>query len=304
MIIANSIEEIALKGCCVSIGSFDGVHLGHRALIANLVSSAKKRQVPSVVLTFFPHPVVVLKQIEAPFYLSTPQEKAEILSSLGVDVLVSQPFTRELADMSAFDFMKLLYAHTALQELIVGCGFTMGKNRSGTVETLTEMGKTLGFEVNCISSEKLDGDVISSSQIRKMIEQGDVQSSTALLGRPYEVHGTVIRGDGRGRTIGFPTANLDAWPQKLLPSVGVYRCTTRVDGMDYFAVGNVGYRPTFTDNTKDVFVEIHLLDYKGDLYGRELQVKFTHRLRGEVKFASFEELVHQIHCDIKTAREL
>jgi len=304
MIIAGSIEELQLSGSCVSIGSFDGVHIGHQKLIADLKLSAEKHHVPAVVLTFFPHPAVFLKQIETPYYLTTPDEKSGILSDHGVDVLISLPFTRELAEMTAVEFMELLRKHTGIKELVVGPGFTLGKNRSGTIETLTDVGRSLGFTVKSISPETQSEEIVSSSQIRKMLDLGDVQGAALALGRPYSVLGTVVNGDGRGRKIGFPTANLDSWPQKKLPAIGVYRCLTFLDGKEYLCVGNVGYRPTFTDNTKKVFVEIHLLDYKGDLYGRELQVKFTHRLRGEVKFSSFEELVTQIHCDIETAREL
>ncbi len=304
MIIADSIEELNLSGSCVTIGSFDGVHLGHQKLITDLKTAAGKYNLPAVVLTFFPHPAVVLKNIESPFYLTSPDEKAEIMASLGVDALVTLPFSQQLANLTADEFMERLKKHAGLRELVVGCGFTLGKNRSGTVDTLAEMGKSSGYSVNCVTLELHDDEIISSSQIRKMIEAGEVEQAAKALGRQYTVKGVVVNGDGRGRKIGFPTANLNSWPQKMLPAVGVYRCITELDGKEVLSVGNVGYRPTFTENTKKVFVEIHLLDYKGDLYGRELQVKFTHRLRGEVKFSSFEELVHQIHCDIETAREL
>jgi riboflavin kinase / FMN adenylyltransferase len=304
MINAGSIEELSLDKACISIGSFDGIHLGHQKLIAELRDSAIQHNAPSVVLTFYPHPAVVLKGINAPFYLSTPQEKAEYLSRLGVDVLISMPFTTSLANMTPDEFMKLLARHTGLKEMVVGCGFTLGKDRAGNVDTLSEIGKSLGYTMHCISPEISSSEIISSSSIRKMLEQGDVQSAAISLGRFYEVQGKVVEGDGRGRTIGFPTANMETWPEKLLPAIGVYRCTTVVDGKTYLCVGNVGYRPTFTENTKRVFVEIHLLDFAGDLYGKELQVQFTHRLRGEVKFPSFEELIQQIHRDIQTAREL
>ncbi|BCY18716.1 riboflavin biosynthesis protein [Leptolinea sp. HRD-7] len=304
MINAGSIEELNLSGSCITIGSFDGVHLGHQKIITDLKTTSIKHNLPAVVLTFFPNPAVFLKNIESPYYLTSPDEKSEILARLGIDVLVTLPFSQKLADMSASEFMERLTKHARLRELVVGCGFTMGKNRSGTVESLAEMGKSLGYSVKCISLESHDDVTISSSQIRKLIESGEVELAAKALGREYSVKGFVVKGDGRGRKIGFPTANLNSWPEKMLPAVGVYRCITELDGKEILSVGNVGFRPTFTDNTNKVFVEIHLLDYKGDLYGRELQVKFTHRLRGEVKFSSFEELVHQIHCDIKTAREL
>jgi len=304
MIEASSIEELSLEKACVTIGSFDGVHRGHQKLIENLKISAQEHNALSAVLTFFPHPAVVLKGVDTPFYLSSPYEKSKLLKELGVDVLISIPFSRSLANKTPEEFMQSLSIHTGLKELVVGCGFTLGKNRSGDVSVLSSIGRKLGYKVNCISTEKVGDETISSSSIRKMLEIGDVSSAAHSLGRYYEVEGIVIRGDGRGRTIGFPTANLDTFPQKILPAIGVYRCLTNVDGQVYLSVGNVGYRPTFTDNTKLVFVEIHLLDFKGDLYGKNLQVQFTHRLRGEVKFPSFEGLVHQIHSDIKAARDV
>ncbi len=302
MIQAGSIEELSLKKACITIGSFDGVHIGHQRLITVLKETAI--QSPVVVLTFYPHPAVVLKRIATPFYLSTPQEKSAQLAQLGVDVLVSIPFSHELANMPAEIFVHLLEKNLGLKKLVVGCGFALGKDRTGSVDVLSNMGKSSGFEVICIDPETSGNEVISSSMIRKQLEDGDVQSAANFLGRYYSVQGNVVKGDGRGRTIGFPTANLDVWPQKLLPSSGVYRCLTSVNNKTYLSVANIGYRPTFTENTKQVFVEIHLLDFSGDLYYKELQVQFTHRLRGEVKYPSFEELVHQIHSDIQAAREL
>ena len=249
MIIAGSIEELDLAGSCVTIGSFDGVHLGHQKLITDLKTTAASYGIPAVVLTFYPHPAVILKHIESPFYLTSPEEKAEIMASLGVDALVTLPFSQELADMTAGEFMDRLKKHAGLRELVVGCGFTLGKNRTGTVETLTEMGKSSGYIVNCVSLESHADEIISSSQIRKMLEAGEVEQAAKALGRQYSVKGTVVNGDGRGRKIGFPTANLESWPQKILPAIGVYRCITELDGKEILSVGNVGYRPTFTDNT-------------------------------------------------------
>lgn len=304
MIQAASIDELQLEKSCVTIGSFDGVHTGHQKLISSLTDSARENHAAAVVLTFFPHPAVILKQIEAPFYLSTPEEKAVQLASLGVDVLISIPFSLELAGLSAHDFVKRLHTSLGLKELVVGAGFALGKERKGTVEVLSQLGKELNYSVRVISPQTSGKDIISSSLIRALLESGDMQSAAFALGRNYAVAGKVVVGDGRGKTIGFPTANLSIWPQKLLPSSGVYRCLTELDGRTWLSVANVGYRPTFTQNSRQVFVEIHILDFKGDLYGKELQVQFTHRLRGEIKFPAFEELVQQIHRDIQTAREL
>lgn len=304
MIRVGSIEELNLERACLTIGSFDGVHRGHQKLISVLIESSKRKSAPTVVLTFHPHPAVVLKRIDTPFYLSTPQEKADLLASLGVDVLISIPFTKQLADITAENFMETITKHTGLKELVVGNGFVLGKGRLGTVGVLSEIGQSQGFTVNSIPPEEIETETISSSLIRSQLDQGDVFSASNLLGRNYSVSGKVISGDGRGRTIGFPTANLQVWPQKLLPSPGVYRCLTEFRGETILSVGNIGYRPTFTENTRQVFVEIHLLDFNEDLYGQELTVQFTHRLRGEVRYPSFEELVRQINRDIEAARKL
>lgn len=304
MIRAGSIAELSLDKACVTIGSFDGVHLGHQKLIEKLKDSAVKINAPAVVLTFFPHPAVVIKNIITPYYLSTPEEKAAQLEASGVDVLITMPFTTDLAALSAGDFMHLLVRHLGVRKLVVGQGFALGKGRLGTVEVLSSIGVDQGFDVLVIEPENLGETVISSSKIRRLIEEGDVQTAAVFLGKFYDVQGIVEKGDARGRTIGFPTANLNIWPQKLLPAPGVYRCLAMLDGKLHLAVTNIGYRPTFTDDTKRVYVEVHILDFDGDLYGKELQVQFTHRLRGEIKFPSFEELIHQIQSDIHAAREL
>ncbi len=304
MIQAGSIEEINLEKACLTIGSFDGVHRGHQKLISALVDSSHSLNSPALVLTFHPHPAVVLKHIESPFYLSTPEEKASLLSKLGVDVLISIPFTPEIAKITAQEFMEKLIAHTGLKDLVVGHGFVLGKDRHGTVEVLSAIGHSKGYTVTCISPEEMNSEIISSSKIRGLLETGDVVAASGLLGRNFSVTGKVVSGDGRGRTIGFPTANLQIWPQKLLPAPGVYRCLTGIKGRSVLSVGNIGFRPTFTENTRQVFVEIHLLDFDEDLYGQELTVQFTHRLRGETRYPSFEELVRQINRDIEAARKL
>jgi riboflavin kinase/FMN adenylyltransferase len=304
MIRAGSIAELSLDKACVTIGSFDGVHIGHQKLIARLIESAASVEAASVVLTFFPHPAVVLKKISTPYYLSTPEEKASQLEELGVDYQITMPFTSELADLSAGDFMHLLVKHLGIQELVVGQGFALGKKRLGTVDVLETIGKDLGFGVETLIPENSGNEIISSSKIRAIIEAGDVQTAAKFLGYFYTVHGIVENGDARGRTIGFPTANLNIWPQKLLPAAGVYRCFTIIDGKHLLSVVNIGFRPTFTKESLRVYVEVHILDFEGDLYGKELEVQFTHRLRGEIKFPSFEELIHQIKSDVIKAREI
>jgi riboflavin kinase/FMN adenylyltransferase len=186
----------------------------------------------------------------------------------------------------------------------VGQGFVLGKDRQGSVDVLSTIGQEKGFEVLAVGSEILHSKQISSSQIRQLIQNGEIDEAAKLLGRFFQVQGIVEKGDSRGRTIGFPTANLAVWPQKLIPAPGVYRCFTKIDGLPRLSVTNIGYRPTFADDTGKVFVEVHILDFDGDLYGKELQVQFTHRLRGEIKFPSFEGLVRQIQSDIIAARKI
>ncbi len=304
MIQASSIEELNLDKACLTIGSFDGVHIGHQSLISTLVTTAHKNNCPAVVLTFHPHPVVVLKRITTPYYISSPAQKAQFLSNMGVDILITLPFTHAVSQITAENFTSLLVKHLGLHTLVVGCGFVLGKNRGGTVDVLANLGRSSGFSVNCLEPVLSNEEVVSSSLIRLQLETGDVQAASKGLGRFFCVQGKVIRGDGRGHKIGFPTANLDVWSQQLLPSPGVYRCLTTVNGRTFLSVGNLGYRPTFTDNTHHLFTEIHLLDFSSDIYGEEVQVQFTHRLRGEIKYSSFEDLITQIHRDIITARNL
>lgn len=304
MIQASSIEELNLKKACLSIGSFDGVHRGHQSLISVLKQTALENNCPAVVLTFHPHPVVVLKRITTPFYISTPEQKADIFSQLGVDYLITLPFNRSISLLSADEFISQLVRHLGLYKLVVGCGFVLGKDRAGTIDVLSNIGKSAGYSVHCIDEISGDREIISSSLIRRQIEDGDLASVTTSLGRFFSIEGKVIRGDGRGRKIGFPTANLDIWPQQLLPAPGVYRCLATVNGKTYLSVGNLGFRPTFTENTRQVFTEIHLLNFTGDIYGEEVKVQFTHRLRGETKYASFQDLVIQINRDILAAWEL
>jgi riboflavin kinase/FMN adenylyltransferase len=304
MIQVGSIEELSLNKACITIGSFDGVHVGHQKLIKLLKDSAKGVNSPAVVLTFFPHPAVVVKNINIPYYLSTPNEKAVQLEALGVDVLITMPFSLDLAALSASDFMLLLVRHIGVRKLVVGQGFALGKGRLGTTEVLSSIGNVIGFDVQTIKPENNGDSAISSSRIRQLIESGNVQKASEFIGRFYSVEGIVEKGDARGRSIGFPTANLVIWPNKLLPASGVYRCYTFIEGVPLLSVANIGYRPTFTNDTQRVFVEVHIINFDGDLYGKELQVQFTHRLRGEIKFPSFEELVKQIHNDIDIAREL
>jgi riboflavin kinase / FMN adenylyltransferase len=299
----RSLYEVSLNGAWLTIGSFDGVHRGHQEIIRQLTAGAHEQHAPAVVLTFFPHPAMVLRGQTGPFYLTTPDERAALLGSLGVDVVITQAFDRNFSNTSARDFLVMLKDRLDVRHLCVGPDFALGRGREGDVTLLTKLGPELGYTLKVFSPVEISGQVISSTRIRSLLTEGNVSMVEQLLGRPYRVTGEIIRGDGRGRTIGIPTANLAVWQEQLLPAVGVYACRAWVDGRPWAAAANLGVRPTF-EGTATLSVEAHLLDFDGDLYGRRLSLDFETRLRGEQKFPSVQALISQIQADIVQARSL
>jgi riboflavin kinase/FMN adenylyltransferase len=299
-----SLDGVALQDAWLTIGSFDGVHLGHQAILRQLTAGAHAESAPAVVLTFHPHPAVVLRNRRGPFYLSTPEERAALLSEMGVDVVITHPFNRDIAALTAWEFMSRLQRHLGLKRLCIGHDFALGRGREGDFAALERLGLEFGYTVNSLVAVERDGQVISSSMIRAALAEGDVAGANRMLGRPYQVRGIVIHGDGRGRTIGIPTANLEIWAERALPKVGVYACLAYVDGRKWKAVTNVGYRPTFDGQMFEPLVETHLLGYDQDLYTREIVLSFVERLRDEKRFAGVQELVEQIRRDITKAQEI
>ncbi len=291
------------RNTVVTIGNFDGVHRGHRHLIGQIVRRAKELDADAAVLTFEPHPLKVLRPDMEIRRLNSPEERAEMVASLGVDLLVTYPFTPEVAAMSAREFVSMLRDRLRMVELWIGPDFALGRNREGDARRLRELGKELGFAVHQFAPFVWHGHVVHSSGIRAHVAEGDVEAAGDLLGRPYSIAGEVVPGDGRGKSIGVPTANLDLCGGRLLPGDGVYAAWATVgDGSRYPAVVNVGRRPTFDGG--EVTVEAHLLDFRGDIYGWEMLLEFHKRLRGERKFPGVEALVAQIHRDIESAREV
>lgn len=300
----HSLEAASLTGSWLTIGVFDGVHRGHQEIIRQLTAGAHASGAPAVLLTFTPHPAKVLAGREIPC-LTTPDERAEILFGLGVDEVITLPFTRELAELSAENFMAELKQHLGLKKLLIGYDFALGKGRAGNFQRLGEIGKSLDYEVLAVEAVRLKDDVISSTLIRQSIADGAVALAAVKLGRYYSVQGPVIPGDGRGRTIGIHTANIDTPAGKALPANGVYACWAFIaDQEKRPAVTNIGLRPTFTGGEAVPRVEAHLLDYSADLYGKTLKLEFVERLRGEQKFPSIDALLAQIRADIERAREL
>ncbi len=303
MRLVHRFEEAQLtEDSVVTIGSFDGVHRGHQALLRQMRTAALNAGCASVVITFFPHPSVVLGRAQ-PFYLTAPEEKLVQINRMGIDLLVELPFTPETAQVRAAEFVGQLQQHLRLRELWIGHDFALGYKREGNVEFLTKLGQTRGFAVHVVDPLTNDGEIISSSTIRAALRESDVAHAAKLLGRPFRLSGTVVPGDGRGRTIGIPTANLAVWPEHAVPANGVYACRAWVGHLPHRAAVNVGTRPTVTDETRRT-VEAHLLDFDKDLYGLNVALDFFDHLRGEQKFASVPELVAQIKADVETTRQL
>ncbi len=305
----HSIEKANLNTTWLTIGNFDGVHLGHQDLVSRVVEGAHRQCSLAVVLTFHPHPAEVLGRRQGSFYLTTPEERAEILGSLGVDVVITQPFNHDLAQTPALEFIRRLHGRLHFSQLMIGHDFALGRGRDGNEAALREMGLQFGFQVQAVEAFSMDGEIVSSSHIRNLLAQGLLPEANRLLGRSYSLSGIVVPGDQRGRTIGVPTANIAPHHERLIPASGVYACRAWVEApleqkVVYKAAVNIGVRPTFDGNSQALHVEAHLLDFTGDLYGQTVYLEFIARLRGEQKFGSIQDLVAQIRKDIAVTREL
>jgi riboflavin kinase / FMN adenylyltransferase len=301
----NSLAETQLdKPSVVTIGVFDGVHRGHQALIKRIVETAHQADHLAVVLTFHPHPDVVLKNIEGRYYLTTPEYRAQLLGEMGVDVVITHPFDDSVRSVRAADFVDKLVNSLQMKDLWVGRDFALGYKREGNVDFLTQKGSEVGYTVSPIElvTENNGGDRIASTTIREHLEKGEIELAAKLLGRSYRVEGVVVEGNKRGRTIGFPTANMDVWEQQVLPANGVYTGWATLGNERFMAVTNVGVRPTFAGTS--ITIEPHLLDFDRDIYGETLSLTFEARLRGEQKFDGIEALKAQLHRDIAQGREL
>ncbi len=302
-VIAHALDSVSLDGpSALTIGTFDGVHVGHQALIRHVIGRARILRGPAVLVTFRPHPRSVLRPHIALRYLQSTDERLAMLSSLGLDHIISLEFDMNLARTGAAQFAGLLARNLGMRELWVGRGFALGRNRKGDVPFLTAMGSQLSFTVHPIRRLTLDDEPISSSTIRNLLSSGEVRRSTRLLGRYYRLTGAVVHGAHRGAQIGFPTANLAVPPNRLVPANGVYATWVRVAGRWVAGATNIGTRPTFANG--DRTVETHLLDWQEDVYGRELVLSFVERLRNERKFAGREELTGQLRRDVAQVREL
>ena len=292
------------KPAWLTIGTFDGVHLGHKAIISTLVNGAHAQHKPAVVVTFFPHPAEVLRGLNGPYYLSTPQERESLIKALGVDEVITLTFTPEFAKKTAREFIQNLQSQIPFSCILVGYDFRFGVNREGDLTLLNHLGQDFGFEVKTISPKLFHDQAISSSNIRQLILSHDVRTAAELLGRWYSVSGEVVHGDGRGKHIGVPTANVAAWPRRLMPATGVYAARVEVENQSHPAVLSIGNRPTFYFPPAEQTVEVYILDFHKDIYGKTIQVNFIDFIRPEERFSSAEALMEQIRKDIQNTREV
>ncbi len=286
----------------VTVGNFDGVHLGHHMLFAEVVSRAYRKQGTSVVVTFDPHPLQVIRPDIGIKLISTYEQKAELISLAGIDVLVVIPFTKEFAGTSAEAFVdEVLVKTIGVKELVVGYDYAFGKGRQGNIEYLKEQGKQKGFPVTVVEPYYVDEMLVSSSMIRELVNEGRMMDVKKLLGRSYQIRGMVQEGRKRGgAVVGFKTANLHLSEEDLCPKHGVYVTQVVYDGKCYGGVLNIGYNPTFGENR--LSAETHIFDFNQDIYGKEIKINLLKYLRGEKKFSGPEELAGQIQEDIKLAK--
>ncbi len=307
----HSIDEVLLQNAWLTIGIFDGVHRGHREILQPLVSGAHEAGDPAVVLTFSPHPAVVLGGKTDYKYLTTPDERQQLLDALGVDVFITQSFNREFANQTARDFMNQISSSLGMHHLLIGYDTALGRGREGNAARLSEIGDEFGYTVRVIPPLSDDWGIISSTRIRQSILEGNVSAAAEDLGRYFNLTGPVVHGDGRGHRINVPTANIQAPDGKIIPANGIYACWAWLNpdqgsAMEkkYMAATNVGVRPTFTPDLPAPTIEAYLLDFNRDLYGQQIRLDFVEYLRPEQKFSSVEMLVEQIQADVSRTREV
>lgn len=290
------------RGTSITIGNFDGVHIGHQALINKVIEKSRENGLKSVVVTFDPHPLRIILG-ETPPFITTTEQKLDLISELEPDYIVCLQFNKDMAKMSAEDFVyHYLVQGLCVQELVIGHDYAFGKDRRGDINLLRRLGEDYNFHVDQVDPIYRDGDVVSSTRIRKMIQNGQVWQVRPLLNRFFQIIGNVVKGQKRGGPLlGVPTANLKL-RDELFPKTGVYAVWVDYEHDIYPGVANVGYNPTF--DMHELSVEVHLFDFNADIYGRKIRVYFVQRLRDEKKFSGFEELLTQIKRDIIRGQEI
>ena len=294
----------ALTPSVATIGFFDGVHLGHRHLINQVKMAASLNGWCSSIITFPVHPRQVIQSNYQPSLLSSPEEKVELLGTTGIDNCILLPFTRELSQLTAREFMQLLYDNYKVRMLVIGYDHRFGHNRAETFEDYCRYGRELGIHIMQATAYTQEQDKVSSSAIRRALLSGEISTATKYLGYNYFMQGTIVSGYQVGRKIGFPTANLQVdFSNKLIPAIGVYAVRVSVNGQNYKGMLNIGHRPTINNGT-DLSIEVHILDFEGDIYNQPMRIEFVDFLRPEAKFQSVDELVLQIQKDKEAALQV
>ena len=299
-------EELARlspkKDMLLTIGVFDGVHLGHKYLISQLKEHARQQNLLSGVATFRQHPQEVLAPQTKLSFLTDLAERINLLKNEGVEAIITLSFTHELAQLSTRQFISLLKNYLRMRGMVVGPDFALGRNREGNIDAIRTLAQDMNFSITVVPPIMINGEVVSSTAIRNALADGDMKRVHNLVGHPFSLHGRVISGAGRGIKLGFPTANLDINPQQALPAEGVYATWAYIDDKAYYSMTNIGKRPTFGGNERTV--EVYVLDYHSDLYEHELKIDIIERLRSEKQFDTAEELKEQIAADIKQGRAI
>jgi riboflavin kinase/FMN adenylyltransferase len=289
------------KDMLLTIGVFDGVHLGHKHLLSRLKELARKQGLASGVVTFRQNPQEILSHRKKLPFLTNLSQRINLLKNEGIDTIIPLSFTADLAKLSARSFLELLQKNLRMRGVVIGPDFALGRNREGDTEAMRRLGKEMGFSLSIVPPLKIDGEVVSSTAIRQALAKGDMKRVPKLTGRPFRLQGRVVPGAGRGVKLGFPTANLEVAAEQALPPDGVYVSQAYIDKRSYFSLTNIGQRPTFGGGER--LVEVLLLDYDSDLYGQELEIDILERLRGEKKFNTAEELKKQIAQDVERGKK-
>jgi len=298
MEIEQELANITPEGeTLLTIGVFDGVHAGHRYLLEKLQQRAAEKNLISGVVTFSPHPQSVLYPHNQLPWLSSLEDRVRTFQELGVKIIAVLTFTSKVAQLGAREFISLVKKQLRMRGIMVGPDFALGRGREGNIDLLHAMGREMEFSVEVIPAYTINGEVVSSTLIRRVLAQGDMRKVERLMGRYFQLGGKVITSDKRGRILGFPTANLDIRPQQALPGNGTYATIAQVDGEQFPSATNIGIRPTFGEGEKTV--ETHLLNYEGDLYGKDMKLEFVQKLRDEQRFSSSEGLKAQIERDVR-----
>jgi len=306
MIIVNGYQNFHndKKNTYLALGNFDGVHKGHQELINTAVTKARDHAGISAAMIFNPHPSLVLNPDRAPLLLMTENQQSEMLSRLGLDVLVYTPFNKEISALSPEKFVRdVLVGVFNVREVFIGFNYTFGFKGAGTPQLLAELGQKYGFAVTVIPAYRIDGQIVSSSLIRSLLAEGNIKEAWRMLGYSPQIEGLVVEGEKRGRTIGFPTANIGVESGYVIPGKGVYAAITEIDGIKHYSVVNIGSKPTFHENYP-ISIETHIINFAESIYGKNIRLHFLDKIRNEKKFSSIDELVRQISLDRDQALEI